>query len=145
MKNGQWKGWFITLTYAKDFPIHARTAKRDLATLIKRLRRQFPGCGGVWRLEYQERGAPHFHIIFCSGKHCSRRKMRAYLTAVWARVIRNDSETGTRADPIRPSYPDKEKPAGIVSYLTALCSPKQNEYETGRMWGRFGKQLPQEQ
>lgn len=53
---------FLTLTYPADYPDHER-AKRDLFTIVKRLRRYRPTAAGVWRMEDQERGAPHFHII----------------------------------------------------------------------------------
>lgn len=53
---------FLTLTYGQEFP-HPRTAKRHLDTFIKRLRRLHENVSGFWRLEFQRRGAPHFHVI----------------------------------------------------------------------------------
>jgi hypothetical protein len=53
---------FITLTYPGTYPA-AREAKRHLDNFVKRLLRRFPDAGGVWRLEWQERGAPHFHLL----------------------------------------------------------------------------------
>jgi hypothetical protein len=53
---------FVTLTFPADYPTIIR-AKRDLDTLIKRLARKFPGVAGVWKLEPQKRGAPHFHLL----------------------------------------------------------------------------------
>lgn len=54
---------FIALTYPKQFP-DPMTAKRHLQTFWKRLRRVCPEGSAVWRLEFQERGAPHFHLIY---------------------------------------------------------------------------------
>jgi len=54
---------FLTLTYGKKFP-DCPTAKKHLWNFIKRLRRRSPkvfSC--IWRLELQDRNAPHFHLI----------------------------------------------------------------------------------
>jgi len=40
-----------------------RSAKRDLDALFKVLARLVPAASGVWKLEPQERGVPHFHVI----------------------------------------------------------------------------------
>lgn len=56
---------FLTLTYGARFP-NPQDAKADLRALLERLRRR-QGCeqsSGVWKIELQKRGAPHFHIIF---------------------------------------------------------------------------------
>ena len=53
---------FITLTYPAEFP-SPRAAKRHLDKFLKRLRRQYPECLGWWKLEPQERKAPHFHLL----------------------------------------------------------------------------------
>lgn len=52
---------FVTLTYPCKFPDVAR-AKRDLKIFCQRLIRRF-GVGVIWKLEPQERGAPHFHLL----------------------------------------------------------------------------------
>lgn len=53
---------FITLTYPAKFP-EPMDSKRHLDIFIKRLRRRFHEIGGIWKLEPQERGAPHYHFI----------------------------------------------------------------------------------
>lgn len=54
--------FFVTLTFPADYPTIER-AKRDLDTFLKRLARKFPSVAGVWKLEPQKRGAPHFHLL----------------------------------------------------------------------------------
>ncbi len=62
---------FGTTTYPDIFPDEAEKFKRDLQTLIERLKRRFPGVGLIWRLEFKERKsgvnagkiAPHFHWL----------------------------------------------------------------------------------
>jgi hypothetical protein len=53
---------FVTLTWPDRFP-SPREAKRALRIFIKRLKRRFPKVGLIWKLEPQERGAPHFHLL----------------------------------------------------------------------------------
>jgi hypothetical protein len=52
---------FLTLTF--HAPPSADDAKRALKMFTMRLRREFPQMSGVWRLEPQQRGAWHFHIL----------------------------------------------------------------------------------
>jgi hypothetical protein len=50
----------ITLTYPSDFPSDGQTVKKHLERFRHWLTRR--GIGGMWVLEFQSRGAPHFHI-----------------------------------------------------------------------------------
>ena len=52
---------FVTLTYPGEFPTLER-AKRDLKVFVQRIKYKFP-CSGIWKLEPQERGAPHYHCL----------------------------------------------------------------------------------
>ena len=56
----------LTLTYPDQWP-SARQAKAHLKTFCQRLERVFELAGRplalVWRLEFQKRGAPHFHLL----------------------------------------------------------------------------------
>lgn len=53
---------FMTLTYPFVFPSPS-DSKRHLDIFIKRLLRSFPQIGFIWKLEPQERGAPHYHFL----------------------------------------------------------------------------------
>ncbi len=53
---------FITLTYPRDFP-DPKTSKRHLDTFFKRMARALPSHGTIWKLEPQQRGAPHYHLL----------------------------------------------------------------------------------
>src|ERR1039457_5355868 len=62
---------FGTTTYLDIFPEDAEKFKRDLQTLIERLKRRFPDIGLLWRLEFKRlksgvnvgKIAPHFHWL----------------------------------------------------------------------------------
>lgn len=53
---------FVTLTYPNEFP-SPMESKKHLDIFIKRLLRKFPEIGIIWKLEPQERGAPHYHFL----------------------------------------------------------------------------------
>ena len=57
----------ITLTYPGDWETVApdgKTVKKHLRTLQKRYERTWgEKLAGVWKLEFQRRGAPHFHLL----------------------------------------------------------------------------------
>jgi len=57
------KPLMVTLTYPAVFPDEGRAVKRHLDMFLKRLKREFPQSAAIWKLEYQRRGAPHFHIL----------------------------------------------------------------------------------
>jgi len=42
---------------------HSSLSKKHLRAFLERLRRFAPDCSGIWRVEGQLRGAPHFHIL----------------------------------------------------------------------------------
>lgn len=52
----------MTLTYGANFPVAGKVAKKHLNHLLIGLKRSFGLFEYVWVLEFQERGAVHFHI-----------------------------------------------------------------------------------
>jgi hypothetical protein len=53
---------FVTLTYPEKFPT-VKEAKEHIELFKKRLGYHFPGHGTIEKLEPQQRGAPHFHLL----------------------------------------------------------------------------------
>ena len=60
---------FVTLTYPGEVPglggelADYRVWKGHLKALWKRVRRRWPKAAAIWRMEFQARGAPHFHLL----------------------------------------------------------------------------------
>lgn len=52
----------ITLTYGANYPMSGRTAKKHLNHFLIAAKRTFGPFEHIWVLEFQERGAVHFHI-----------------------------------------------------------------------------------
>lgn len=76
---------FVTLTYPCEFPTVAR-AKRDLKIFLQRLDRKFSKAGAIWKLEPQQRGAPHYHLLVW-GVHPV--DLLSWVVATWYEIAGN--------------------------------------------------------
>jgi len=54
---------FVSATWHYDAPSERTALKSDLEKFVKMLKRGLPEFHAIWKLEYQKRGAPHFHFI----------------------------------------------------------------------------------
>lgn len=73
---------FITLTYA-DVWGDPQRVKADLKAFIQAIRRRSPQASGFWRLEFQKRGAPHFHLMLFNLDFWHYEELQA----TWGRII----------------------------------------------------------
>ena len=74
------KPYFVTLTYPSTWPTSARTWKAHLRALRERIKRKYGKVPAIWRLEFQKRGAPHFHLLLwleVEEKHVGKELERA--------------------------------------------------------------------
>lgn len=83
----------VTLTYPGAWEVVAPTgkeAKKHLKSLRKRWSRAWgEDLACVWKLEFQRRGAPHFHLL-CSpphGKTAGGEAFREWLSRAWAEIV----------------------------------------------------------
>lgn len=133
---------FVTLTYPARFPDPVK-AKQHLRAFFERIRRRFPQASGIWRLELQERGAPHFHILFCELPFIPFAELRRW----WAEIVREFVDghlPRVRIEQIKSrrgafyycaKYCAKmDGPGGVSLSLssTHICTP-------GRFWGVFNR------
>lgn len=127
----------LTLTYPSDFP-PADVAKRHLRAFLKRLFRRFPRIGVLWRLEFQKRGAPHFHLL-----------VQGVFAVPFLRVIAALAWIqGTRRWGIKHNHPKASYRHGVqvdelmsgdrkeAYYIAKYISKEQYWPDSGRMWGR---------
>jgi len=132
---------FVTLTYGEIFPDEKR-AKENLKAFFERIRRKWPAVpvSGVWRMEHQERGAPHFHIMFFNLPYWNKNEVQE----IWGQII-NQERPFTRIEFIRSwrgvmSYTAKymtknTKSGGESGGLDYVSYP----HATGRIWGVFNR------
>lgn len=53
----------LLMTYPASWPANGREVKHDLNRLLDAIRYQHPHFRYLWFLEFQRRGAPHFHML----------------------------------------------------------------------------------
>jgi len=141
------KAFFITLTYHEEWGEHFSAWKRDLDVFIKRMRRKFPDVGGIWKLEFQRRGAPHFHLIICSDSLTTRENLIEWVTEAWGEIAHENSiykgEFSTNVRKINShrhamhyasKYMSKEVPQRVSEETGEILG----EIATGRCWAFFG-------
>ena len=140
---------FITLTYP-DCSRTAHEAKNNLRAFFKRLERLYEKhkLSGVWRMEFQERSAIHFHIVFFECPYIPKEKLQE----IWGSVT-NSIRPFTRIERVFShkkiinyvaKYVGKVNPLGESSgfnsptYLSAY--QKYHGQNIGRVWGYLNKQ-----
>lgn len=87
----------ITLTYPKTWPASPSVWKGHLRAFYERLRRTryFEEHSSIWVLEFQKRGAPHFHLLM------SGWVSKAWVSTSWAEITGGDSSACSRCEQIR--------------------------------------------
>lgn len=120
----------VTLTYPNAYPSDGSIVKTHLKRFRERLRRR--GISFFWVLEFQKRGAPHFHIVLDSFLD------KEVLSRIWFECIGSTDEKSLRAGTRVELICDRAK---IVNYFVSyLTKPEQkhvpDEYKNvGRFWG----------
>jgi hypothetical protein len=133
-----YKTIFVTLTYHNDFHFDARKTKRDLDNYLKSIKHFLPTIDYIWRLEEQERGAPHFHILFFVREKLSKddeNKLNDFLKEKWIAIksckchyCRN---YGVVVEPINST----RKLVSYVAKYSAKVDLKKPKSLIGRRWG----------
>lgn len=73
---------FVTLTYPRSFP-EPKQSKYHLKLFIQSMKRAFPSAGIIWKLEPQQRGAPHYHLLVWGVKV---KNLRAWVPTAWFEI-----------------------------------------------------------
>ncbi len=121
---------FITLTYPMDFPCDGRETKKHLNAFLQFLRRK--GTKFVWVLEFQARGAPHYHII------ASDYIPKTELAERWYNIVGSGDEKHLRAGTGVDFIKSKNQLYGYLSsYVKKLEQkiPPEGFQNVGRFWG----------
>lgn len=137
---------FVTLTYPADFPTVER-AKANFQAFDHRLKYHYPESGLLWKLEFQRRGAPHFHFFLWG---LTLEQAREFVPLAWAEVVgSSDFELHYRwhAGELQNEHCVQlvRSWRGVASYagkyLGKLPEPQEatGEVLTGRIWGFRGK------
>lgn len=154
----------VTLTYSGDWETVApngKAVKRHLALFRRRFQRAWGlKLKAVWKMEFQRRSAPHFHLLMVPPRGVARvgvgtgMRFKQWLSAVWASIVDHPDPveyvkhlgSGTRVDyneGLRASDPKR-----VAVYFTKHGGMRAKEYQhivpeswrgpgdgPGRWWG----------
>lgn len=90
---------FITLTYGADFPSPSHS-KKHLKAFCERIRRAYPEASAVWRFDFQQRGAPHFHLVVFGLPFLHK----SVLADIWGDVVGREFWDYSRSSAGRPPF-----------------------------------------
>lgn len=136
-KNREMPYW-VTLTYPQRFPTDSQEYKADLDAFLKRLKRKFGEVEYIWRLEFQKRGAPHYHLIlFLPDWEGKIQYLRKWISRNWYEVAqrfwdRKDEKhlkAGTNCKRIK----NYRQLISYVSKYMGKCDDKVKD-TPGRVW-----------
>lgn len=134
----------VTLTYPASWPTDPAVWKKQVQAFVKRLERLTPGAAVFWRLEAQERGAPHFHLLVFNLRYLEHE----WVGTVWAEITDGNPKACARVERVRSWR-------GVMSYASKYLAKVGGDRcfragadgdpieEVGRLWGVMnGKFLP---
>lgn len=140
--------YMVTLTYPFTFPTNGPETKEHLRRFLQELKREHERRGTVsgyeafscfWFMEFQERGAPHYHLFttWCPPRNWVSRR--------WYEICGTDDErhllAGTRCEKLLRGR------SGTISYASKYaCKQEQKDVpegfeDVGRFWGVVGMKV----
>ena len=100
------------------------------------LRRRWPRCSGIWKLEFQARGAAHYHFMLFGLRDEPLEALRTWTRETWYRIAHNGDKhlgsAGTQVDPIKTT-------GGAMGYFAEYLGKGDQTMPgnfSGRYWGK---------
>lgn len=136
---------FLTLTYPESFPVDGEICKKHLHAMKQWFKRR--GISGVWFLEFQRRGAPHFHAFLDKYPLGGSESV----AVAWDRIVSSGDpkhiawHRGELSG--RPCLEYMRKPHAASWYASKYATKAEqkevpeNFINVGRFWGHWGKTM----
>jgi hypothetical protein len=134
----------VTLTYPCEFPCDGVTTKNHLRRFLQEVQRECkrhrketaPPHSAFWFLEFQARGAPHYHIFL------NHPVNKAWASKRWYEIVGSEDirhlHAGTRCEVLVRGR------AGTISYASKYAAKMEQKLtpqgfeNVGRFWGVYG-------
>ncbi len=135
---------FVTLTYPDEKIPSPKESKAHIKEFFRRLKREYPYLGYIWRLEIKKRKsgihkgeiAPHYHFFLWGVPYEDARKL---IATIWFNVVSSGVDkhllAGTRVETIKSEN-------GIMGYAGKYLGKEDLEdydADLGNVWGKGGK------
>jgi hypothetical protein len=140
-------GLFLTLTYHETDPT-PEECKTHLDLFWKRLRRKFPGISSIWKMEPQERGIPHFHLIVYGVQFVPISRLLSMWHEVTDETSDEHRQPGSGGVEVEEPFvnEDGKLQAYMGKYMAKTydvwpgAEPGDPWYKPGRWWGKKGRE-----
>jgi hypothetical protein len=131
----------MTLTYPASYPGDPIKLKRHLASFWKRLRRKYPWVSAIWRVELQERGAPHYHLLLFGVSFLAWQ----WVAKNWYEIVGSGDPQHLNAGTEIHAALSWRLAAHYLAKYIAKAAPEDHLQAIGRHWGIMGRaNLPRE-
>lgn len=131
-------GAFVTLTYHEQWTTEREDLQSDLNAFLQALRREYPEAVYIWRLEFQTRGAPHFHLMIWRSRGSGEiplGELAQWVRKTWTRIADQGTEAHEKWGTDTARISSWREAMGYVSKYVA-ANGKEGEVEySGRRWG----------
>lgn len=123
----------VTLTYPGSFPKDGKVVKQHLRRFWQRLKRFLKRgiLSMCWCLEFQKRGAPHFHLLL----NCYVEK--SWVANTWADITGGDERACSRVEKIVSIKKMWKYMASYMAKMDQKTVPGGYK-NVGRFWGVYG-------
>lgn len=126
---------FLTLTYPREFPTDPAVYKAHARAFLKRLWRAHGARPVVWRLEFQKRGAPHFHMLVFDLP--ASEEMKRWVLGTWYAVCASGDRRHLKHGADLQRMESWKKVGVYLSKYLAKIDPTEDRdhVPVGRFWG----------
>jgi hypothetical protein len=135
---------FVGITYPAEFPAPEshEIYKGHLRAFMARVRRKYPAVSFFWKLEFQERGAAHFHLVLFGLPERSdavQEEWRTWSKKAWYDIVgsgdRHHLKRGVTSDWVK----SRRGASGyLAKYLGKDDQTRPGDF-TGRYWGKHNE------
>ena len=126
----------LTLTFPTWFPTNGKIIKKMLRKFLNHLLKHFDGLEYLWFCEFQERGAPHFHVLLSCKEYSV--EFAHWVAFEWFMIVGSRDwehlKTGTRTEKIREQEGGKRYAVKYGAKMKQKEVPEGFE-NVGRFWG----------
>lgn len=132
------KPFFLTLTYHYGYKKLNHSTKSNLNTFLVELRDYDPDVQFIWRIEYQKRGAPHYHLMVFPSINkiiANRKKYFYHVNIIWHRIADPNSNAHESFGCKSVEIDSYRKACSYVSKYLAKLPGKYLDIVEGKHWG----------